>query len=67
MVHVLESELRNECIFDESLTVEQSNLSAMDPSTTNQKNLCTTESRVPPMIMLNYTNPNAMSIKKLYS
>ena len=48
MVHVLESELRNECIFDESLTVTQSDLSAMDPSSTNQKNLRTTKSRVPP-------------------
>ena len=46
--NVLESELRNECIFDESLTVAQSDLSPMDPSSTNQKNLRTNESRVPP-------------------
>ena len=56
IVHVLESELWNECIFYESLTIAQSNLSPMDPSSTNQKNLHTIESRVPPVIMLNYTN-----------
>ena len=56
MVHVLEFELRNEYIFYESLTPAQSDLSPMDPSSTNQKNLHTTESRVPPVIVLNYTN-----------
>ena len=48
MVHVLESKIKNEIIFNESLTVAQSDLSPMDPSSTNQKNLHTTESRVPP-------------------
>ena len=39
MVCVLELDFQNECIFYESLTIAQSDLSAMDPSSTNQKNI----------------------------
>ena len=50
--------------FYESLTVAQSDLSAMDPSSTNQKNLRTTESSVLHVIMLNYTNQQCYEHKE---